>query len=76
MPQLHCYVPETVAQQLQQQAAQLGMSVSGYLAALVKRDVDAGWPQGYEAALFGPQVERSALAHESAGLAEVRIALL
>lgn len=76
MPQLHCYVPETIAQQLQRQAAQLGLSVSAYLAELVKRDVNVGWPDGFEAALFGPQVERSPLVHESAGLAEERIELL
>jgi hypothetical protein len=76
MPQLHCYVPETIAQQLQRQAAQLGLSVSAYLAELVKRDVKVGWPQGFETGLFGPQVERSPLVLESAGLAEERIALL
>lgn len=76
MPQLHCYVPESIAQQLQRQAAQLGLSVSAYLAELVKRDVNGGWPQGFETALFGPQVEHSPLARESAGLAEERIALL
>ncbi len=53
MPQLHCYVPETIAQQLQQQAAQLGLSMSAYLAELVKRDVGAGWPEGFESAQPG-----------------------
>jgi hypothetical protein len=76
MPQLHCYVPESIAQQLQRQAAQLGLSVSAYLAELVKRDVNVGWPEGFEAALFGPQVERSPLVLEPVGLAEERIALL
>lgn len=76
MPQLHCYVPETVAQQLQRQAALLGLSVSAYLADLVKRDVNGGWPEGFEAALFAPQVEHSPLVHEPAGLAEERTALL
>lgn len=75
MPQLHCYVPDVIARQLQQHAAQLGQSVSAYLAELVKRDVNAGWPEGYEAALFGPQVERSPLSIESAGLAPERIEL-
>lgn len=75
MPQLHCYVPDVIARQLQQHAAQLGQSVSAYLADLVKRDVNAGWPEGYEAALFGPQVERSPLSLESAGLAAERIEL-
>ncbi len=75
MPQLHCYVPDAIAEQLQRQAAQLGQSVSGYLAELVKRDVSAGWPEGFEAALFGPQVERSPLLVDSAGLAQERIDL-
>lgn len=75
MPQLHCYVPEPIAQQMQRHAAQLGLSVSAYLAELVKRDVDGGWPQGFEAALFGPQVERSPMALEPVGVAEERIAL-
>lgn len=76
MPQLHCYVPETLAQQLHQQAAQLGLSMSAYLAELVKRDVDAGWPEGFESALFGVQAAGSPLVVESAGLAEERQALL
>jgi hypothetical protein len=75
MPQLHCYVPEVIAQQLQRHAAQLGQSVSSYLAELVKRDVNAGWPEGFEAALFGPQIERSPLTVEPVGLAQERIAL-
>jgi hypothetical protein len=75
VPQLHCYVPESIAQQLHRQAAQLGLSVSAYLAELVKRDVNGGWPEGFEVALFGPQVERSPLALEPAGAAEERIAL-
>lgn len=75
MPQLHCYVPDVIARQLQQHAAHLGQSVSAYLAELVKRDVNAGWPEGYEAALFDPQVERSPLSVESAGLAAERIEL-
>ena len=44
MPQLHCYVPESIAQQLHRQAAQVGLSMSAYLAELVKRDVSAGLP--------------------------------
>lgn len=75
MPQLHCYVPETIAQQLQQHAAKLGLSVSAYLAELVKRDIHPGWPEGFEAALFGPQVERSSLAIDSAGAAPERMSL-
>jgi len=75
MPQLHLYVPETIAQQLHRQAAQLGLSMSAYLAELAKRDVSVGWPEGFEAALFGEQVEGSPLMIESAGPAQERITL-
>lgn len=49
MAQLHCYVPEGVAQQAQRRAAQSGLSLSRYLAELVKRDASAcaDWPEGY-----------------------------
>ena len=49
MAQLHCYVPEEIAQQAQRRAAQSGLSLSRYLAELVKRDAgaSASWPEGY-----------------------------
>jgi hypothetical protein len=49
MAQLHCYVPEEVARQAQLKAAQSGLSLSRYVAELVKRDAvaSAGWPEGY-----------------------------
>lgn len=49
MTQLHCYVPEALAKQAQRRAAQSGLSLSRYLAELVKRDagVSADWPEGY-----------------------------
>lgn len=49
MAQLHCYVPEDIAQQAQRRATQSGLSLSRYLAELVKRDTaaNAGWPEGY-----------------------------
>ena len=49
MAQLHCYVPEGVAQQAQRRASQAGLSLSRYLAELVKRDaqIDNAWPEGY-----------------------------
>lgn len=76
MPQLHCYVPESIAQQVHNQAAQLGLSMSAYLAELVKRDVGSSWPDGFEAALFGAQVQRSPLLVEPAGPAPERTALV
>lgn len=49
MTQLHCYVPEEIARQAQRRADQSGLSLSRYLAELVKRDaqVSNGWPEGY-----------------------------
>ena len=49
MAQLHCYVPEEIAQQAQRRAEQSGLSLSRYLAELVKRDaqISSGWPEGY-----------------------------
>jgi hypothetical protein len=53
MAQLHCYVPDAIAQQAQHRAEQAGLSLSRYLAELVKRDAvaHAGWPEGYFALL-------------------------
>lgn len=49
MTQLYCYVPEEIARQAQRRADQSGLSLSRYLAELVKRDaqVNNGWPEGY-----------------------------
>lgn len=76
MPQLHCYVPESLAQKLQRQVEQAGLSTSAYLAELVKRDVSAGWPEGFELALFGSQAERSPLVVEPAAPDSQRMSFL
>lgn len=49
MTQLHCYVPDDVAEKAQRKAKQAGLSLSRYLAELVKRDTCASeeWPEGY-----------------------------
>jgi hypothetical protein len=49
MTQLHCYVPEDIAYQAQRRAEQSGLSLSRYLAELVKRDtgISESWPEGY-----------------------------
>jgi len=49
MTHLHCYVPEKVAQQARSNASKSGLSMSRYLAELVKRDICAStsWPEGY-----------------------------
>ena len=47
MPQLHCYVPEEVAAQFQQKAKHAHLSVSKYLAKLIKNEIASQWPEGY-----------------------------
>jgi hypothetical protein len=47
MPQLHFYVPDTVAKDLQAQARALGLSLSRYLATVIRRNRQKGWPAGY-----------------------------
>ncbi len=47
MPQLHLYVADEVASLVRQRARARRMTVSGYLADLVRREVDSGWPAGF-----------------------------
>ena len=47
MPQMRFYVPEQVARRLRSRARALGLTVSKYLAAVVRREVGQGWPPGY-----------------------------
>jgi len=72
MTQLHCYVPDDVAEKVQLRAKQAGMSLSRYLAELVKRDACAGeeWPEGYFD-LFVP-IEGAELERPPQGQPEVR----
>ncbi len=64
MSQLHCYVPEEVARQAEQLAKQAGLSVSRYLAELIKREAanSKGWPEGYFdlfVPIEGAEIERA-----------------
>jgi hypothetical protein len=47
MPQLHCYVPDKVAAQFQEKAKHAHLSVSKYLAKLIKNEIASEWPKGY-----------------------------
>ncbi len=49
MAQLYCYVPDSLAKQIQHRAAQAGLNLSRYLAELIKKDVSEhnAWPEGY-----------------------------
>lgn len=47
MPQLHLYVPEELATELARRARARGLSVSRYLAELIRGEVCTSWPAGY-----------------------------
>ncbi len=47
MAQMHFYVPDPVARELRARAKALGLTVSRYLANVVRREVGQGWPAGY-----------------------------
>ena len=47
MPQLHFYVPDDVAKQIQEKAKAKNLSVSKYVAEMVQRETHSGWPKGY-----------------------------
>ena len=48
MPQLHLYVPDTTAELLKRQAEERGLTLSKYLAEVVKKEADAEeWPADY-----------------------------
>jgi len=47
MAQLHCYVPDRIAEKIQQKARQSHLSVSKYIAELLKQDAAGEWPNGY-----------------------------
>jgi hypothetical protein len=47
MPQLHTYVPKSLAERVAARAKARGVPVSRYLADLIRRDVELGWPDGF-----------------------------
>lgn len=47
MPQLHFHVPEAVAERIRLEAQDADMSISSYLAMLVKREVASEWPESF-----------------------------
>ena len=47
MPQLHLYVPESDAAELRKKAKRRGMSLSRYLAQLVRKEGEKDWPPGF-----------------------------
>jgi hypothetical protein len=47
MPQLHLYVSDVVAREVQRRAREHGLSVSAWLAQLVRGEIGTGWPEGW-----------------------------
>lgn len=47
MPQLHLYLPKELAAEVKRRARARRLSVSRYLASVVKRDVAEDWPEAF-----------------------------
>lgn len=53
MAQLYFYVPDTLAEKVQQRAQSAGLPLSRYLAKLVEQNLNEEWPEGYFEAVVG-----------------------
>lgn len=53
MPQLHLYIPDDLAERIQNEAQAAKVSVSRYLAELVRREMTPDWPEGYFEEVIG-----------------------
>ena len=53
MPQLHFYVPDHVAERIRQEAEAAGMSLSRYLAEVMKREFHPEWPAEFFEEVIG-----------------------
>ena len=53
MPQMHLYLPKELANEVKRRADARGMSVSRYLADLVKGEVADDWPAGFFSEVVG-----------------------
>ena len=64
MPQLHLYVPEAIAFRVRKKAKARNMTISRYLAEVIKQDVGERWPDGYFERICGrwegefPEIKR------------------
>ncbi len=56
MPQLHFYVLEPVAKQIQLRASMAGVSTSRYVADLVQKEMGSGWPEDFFDTVVGSWV--------------------
>ncbi len=69
--QLHFYVPDHIAAAIRGAAEARGMSISAYVAWLVSREVQSGWPERYFESVVG-HWEGEPLERPSAGELEAR----
>lgn len=53
MSQICFYLTQAEEQRLQQRAAAQGLSLSKYIAQLVRREIKTGWPEGYFEQVLG-----------------------
>jgi hypothetical protein len=53
MPQLHLYVPDSIAEQIRQRAENRGLSISKFLAELVQSEIETGWPDSFFTQIVG-----------------------
>lgn len=53
MPQLNLYVNDDLAERIHRAADEADLSVSRYLAELVRRAVETEWPDGFFAEVIG-----------------------
>ena len=53
MPQLHLYVPKQIVEEVARRASARGLSVSRYLAMLVRREVADQWPDRFFSDVVG-----------------------
>ncbi len=53
MAQLHFYVPDDIAARIRRRAKSRRLSVSRFLAEIVKRELGDDWPEGYFEEVIG-----------------------
>ncbi len=53
MSQLHLYLPDELTEKARRQAKAEGKSVSSYLARIVRRELDSGWPDAFFEKVIG-----------------------
>lgn len=53
MPQMHLYLPKSVAEEVRRRAEIKGLSTSAYLAEVIKAELDDSWPSGYLEEVIG-----------------------